>query len=63
MNDKETQDYQVKVFYSEEDHGFIANVSDLKFCSAFGNTPEQALYEVELAKQAWLDVARKVGLK
>jgi len=27
-------------------------------CSAFGNTPAQALAEVELAREAWLETAR-----
>jgi|GEM_PF-3892485 hypothetical protein len=30
------------VFYSDEDQGYIAKAVDLKGCSAFGETPEQA---------------------
>ena len=48
-------DYHINVFYSDEDHGYIADIPDLKSCSAFGETPEEALREVQLAKQAWLD--------
>ncbi|NPV87379.1 MAG: type II toxin-antitoxin system HicB family antitoxin [Anaerolineae bacterium] len=51
----------VHVFYSQEDGGYIADIPDLKHCSAFGNTPEEALHQVLLAKQAWLDSARANG--
>jgi predicted RNase H-like HicB family nuclease len=51
-------DYHINVFYSEEDDGYIADIPDLKSCSAFGATPEQALHEVLLAKQAWIKSAR-----
>ena len=47
-------DYQINVFYSEEDGGCVADIPDLKSCSAFGRTPEAALSEVERAKKAWL---------
>lgn len=47
------------VFYSEEDGGYIADIPDLKACSAFGDTPEEALREVLIAKQAWLAAAKK----
>ena len=51
-------DYHINVFYSEEDGGYIADIPDLKSCSAFGETPEGALHEVLKAKQAWLKSAR-----
>jgi predicted RNase H-like HicB family nuclease len=54
-------DYHINIFYSEEDSGYIADIPDLESCSAFGNTPEKALTEVEQAKQAWLEAARQAG--
>ena len=39
-------DYHINLFYSEEDGGYIADIPDLKSCSAFGKTPEDALREV-----------------
>ncbi len=54
-------DYFINIFYSEEDGGYIADIPDLQFCSAFGDTPEEALAEVLTAKQAWLEAARKTG--
>ena len=53
------RDYHINLFYSEEDEGYIADIPDLKHCSAFGETPLSALEEVLKAKQAWLDAAKK----
>lgn len=55
------KDYHINIFYSEEDEGYIADIPDLECCSAFGETPEQAVHEVEIAKAAWLDTARATG--
>ena len=54
-------DYHINIFYSEEDSGYIADIPDLESCSAFGKTPEKALAEVEIAKKAWIEGARKAG--
>ncbi len=52
-------DYHINLFFSSEDGGYIADVPDLKSCSAFGGTPEEALREVLVAKMAWLATAKK----
>jgi predicted RNase H-like HicB family nuclease len=54
-------DYHINIFYSDEDGGYIADIPDLDSCSAFGDTPEKALAEVEQAKQVWLEAARQAG--
>jgi predicted RNase H-like HicB family nuclease len=54
-------DYHINVFYSEEDGGWIADIPDLRACSAFGETPEAALREALVAKSAWLEAARAEG--
>ena len=55
------KDYHINIFYSEEDEGYIADIPDLVACSAYGATPEEALREVSVAKQAWLESARAEG--
>ncbi|MHB8468287.1 MAG: type II toxin-antitoxin system HicB family antitoxin [Gaiellaceae bacterium] len=52
-------DYHINVFYSDEDGGYIADIPDLEACSAFGPTAEEALTEVEKARDAWLAAARE----
>jgi predicted RNase H-like HicB family nuclease len=54
-------DYHINVFYSEHDEGYIADIPDLKSCSAFGETPEEALSEVLKAKKEWLEAAKTNG--
>lgn len=53
------KDYHINLFYSEEDEGWIADIPDLEPCSAFGDTPDEALHEVEIAKDAWLAAAHE----
>lgn len=55
------KDYHINIFYSEEDGGYIADIPDLEFCSAFGDTPGEALAELEKAKAAWLETAKAKG--
>ncbi len=55
------KDYHINLFYSEEDQGYIADIPDLRHCSAFGPSPEEALKEVLAAKTAWLAAARQEG--
>ena len=37
------RDYHINIFYSEEDEAYIADIPDLKYCSAAGDTPQEAL--------------------
>ena len=55
------QDYHINIFYSEEDECYVADIPDLKYCSAFGDTPEEALAELQVAKEAWLEDVREAG--
>jgi predicted RNase H-like HicB family nuclease len=54
-------DYHINIFYSEEDGGYIADIPDMESCSAFGETPERALAELEGAKAAWIEAAKAEG--
>jgi predicted RNase H-like HicB family nuclease len=51
--------YPVTIFFSEKDRGYIALAPDLKGCSAFGDTPQEALMELETAIELWLAVAHQ----
>ena len=52
------RDYHINVFWSEDDDAYVADLPDLKYCSAYGHTPEMALREVLIAKDAWLETAK-----
>ncbi len=53
--------YHINLFFSPEDKAYIADVPDLKYCSAHGPTPEKALREVMVAIDAWIATAKKHG--
>ncbi len=53
--------YPIEVYWSDEDESWIATIPDLRYCTAFGDTPEEAVAEVQIAKAAWLEVARESG--
>jgi predicted RNase H-like HicB family nuclease len=53
--------YHINIFWSDEDGSWIADVPDLRYCTAHGTTPEQALREVQTAMTAWLESARAHG--
>ena len=56
------KDYHINIFYSQADQGYIADIPDLRSCSAFGESPAEALHELEIAKNLWLEAAKEVGL-
>ena len=47
--------------FCEDDEGYIADIPDLKYCSAFGETQIEALQELGLAKQVWIEAAKADG--
>jgi predicted RNase H-like HicB family nuclease len=50
--------YHINVFYSNEDKCYIADVPDLKYCSAHGESPEEAVREVLAAQKLCLESMR-----
>jgi predicted RNase H-like HicB family nuclease len=55
------RDYHINVFYSEDAGCFVADIPDLRFCSACGASPEEAVREVLQAKGVWLKVAKQAS--
>jgi len=54
--------YHIDVFRSDADDCWIANVPDLRYCSAHGDTPVEAVLNIEEAIEGWVEVARDKGL-
>ena len=57
-----TPRYHINLFWSEEDGSWIATVPDLRSCTAFGDTPEDALREIQVAMEGWLETASECGV-
>ena len=55
------KDYHINIFWSDEDRCYVADIPDLEYCSAFGDSAREALEQVEIAKTAWLATARDDG--
>lgn len=47
--------YHINVFYSAEDECWVADVPDLKYCSAFGDTAAEAVSEVQIAMELFIE--------
>lgn len=54
--------YHINVFWYQDDECWIADVPDLKPCSAHGDTPAEALAEAEIAIELWIETATERGL-
>ena len=50
--------YHINLFWSDDDECWIADVPDLRYCSAHGDTPAEAVANIHDAVQGWLAVAR-----
>jgi predicted RNase H-like HicB family nuclease len=57
-----TPRYHINLFWSKKDDCWIADVPDLKYCSAHGDTVEEAAHEIQIALAAWLEVAAESGI-
>ena len=53
--------YHINLFWSDEDACWIADVPDLRPCSAHGDSPGEAVANVRDAIQGWIAVAQDRG--
>ena len=53
--------YEIILFWSNDDNAFIADVPELPGCMADGSTYEEALKNIELVVQEWIDTAIELG--
>ena len=52
--------YEVIIYWSDDDEAFIAEVPELAGCAADGATPQEALVNVQLVAQQWIETAREL---
>lgn len=53
--------YEVIIYWSEEDGAFISEVPELPGCAADGATYQDALANVEVIIQEWIETAKELG--
>lgn len=54
--------YPLEVFWDEGSHAFICIAPDLPGCSAVGDSPKEAVAEMEIAMRLWIDAARSIDM-
>ena len=55
------QRYEIILYCSQEDQAFIAEVPELPGCAADGATYQEALQNVEVVMQEWIETAKELG--
>ena len=58
-----TMRYEINLYWSEQDQSFIAEVPDLPGCAADGETYQEALQNIEIIMQEWIENAQELGRK
>lgn len=53
--------YEVIIYWSEEDNAYIAEVPELPGCAADGETYYEAVQNVEVIVQEWIETARQLN--
>ena len=53
--------YEVIIYWSEEDQAFIAEVPELPGCAGDGKTYREALANVEVVIDEWIETATELG--
>ena len=53
--------YEIVIYWSEDDKAFIAEVPELPGCAADGASYAEALTNVDVIIQEWIEVAKELG--
>jgi predicted RNase H-like HicB family nuclease len=53
--------YEVIIYWSKDDQAYLAEVPELPGCMADGSTYQEALSNVEVVINEWIETARELG--
>ena len=53
--------YEIIIYWSEEDQAYVAEVPELPGCAADGKTYKQALANVEVIIEEWIETAKELN--
>lgn len=53
--------YALEIHWDESDQIYVANAPELPGCMAHGDSPEEALANIQTAMEFWLETAKELG--
>lgn len=53
--------YEILIYWSNDDHAYIAEAPELPGCMADGQTYREALEKMEMVIGEWIETARLLG--
>lgn len=53
--------YEIIIYWSEEDHAYIAEVPELAGCIADGKSYQEVLVNLEAIIHEWIETAKELG--
>jgi predicted RNase H-like HicB family nuclease len=53
--------YEIIIYWSDDDHAFIAEVPELPGCATDGATYQEAIANAEVVIEEWIETARELG--
>ena len=56
------REWEIQIYWSEEDKLYIAEIPELKEFFADGKTRSEAIHNAEIVLAEWLEVAREEGI-
>ncbi len=52
--------YETIIYWSEEDQAFISEMPELPGCASDGTTPQEALANLQVVAQEWVETAHEL---
>jgi predicted RNase H-like HicB family nuclease len=56
-----SSNYEIIIYWSDEDGAFVAEVPELPGCMADGKTYQEAVANVEVIVKEWIQAAKELG--
>lgn len=53
--------YEIIIYWSKDDNAFIAEVPELSGCMADGKSYKEAIENVEIVIEEWIETAKLIG--
>jgi predicted RNase H-like HicB family nuclease len=61
MQEKTMPKYEIIIYWSNVDRAFVAEVPELPGCAADGPTYQEALKNIQIVMEEWLETAKELG--